>query len=289
MAKPNYNIAMFAYNEERNIVKSIENIYANIDDNLGNFFLLANGCTDNTVAIAKQIKQRLAFEKLTVIDIPIGDKCNAWNHYVYTLAQDEMCHFFVDADVTFSKNCFTLMFDKLVNCQPTPNIVAGYPLSGRNLAFYQHLVEQRFCFFGNLYAASGQYLSMVKEKQFTLPIGLNWIDSFLTKAANTDISFESNNRPGRVVYLKNVGFEFESLSPFRKDDILLYKNRIARYELGKIQERYLDQMAFTQWPEDMREINLKIRDDFDSDTRELGFVKKFLVKKRLNKLLEPKG
>ncbi|MFT4655828.1 MAG: hypothetical protein ACI82S_003502, partial [Patiriisocius sp.] len=43
IAKPNYNIAMFAYNEERNIVKSIENVYANIDDNLGTFFLLANG------------------------------------------------------------------------------------------------------------------------------------------------------------------------------------------------------------------------------------------------------
>jgi glycosyltransferase involved in cell wall biosynthesis len=286
IAKPNYNIAMFAYNEERNIVKSIENVYANIDDNLGTFFLLANGCTDNTVAVAEQIKQNLGFDKLRVIDIEIGDKCNAWNHYVYALAQDEMCHFFVDADVTFSTNCFALMFEKLVSCQPIPNIVAGYPLSGRNLAFYQHLVEDRSCFFGNLYAASGNYLSMVKQKQFTLPMGLNWIDSFLTKAANTDITFESNNRPGRVVYLENVGFEFESLSPFRKDDIVLYKNRIARYELGKIQERYLDQMSFTKWPKNMKEINLKIRDNFNEETRELGFVKRFLVKRRLKKLLK---
>jgi hypothetical protein len=127
---------------------------------------------------------------------------------------------------------------------------------------------------------------MVKQKQFTLPMGLNWIDSFLTKAANTDITFESNNRPGRVVYLKNVGFEFESLSPFRKDDIVLYKNRIARYELGKIQEHYLDQMSFTKWPKNMKEINLKIRDSFNAVTRELGFVKRFLVKRRLKKLLK---
>ncbi len=280
-----YNIVMFAYNEEKNLKFSLTNVFKNIDNNIQKVYLLANGCTDNTVKVANDIKKQLNFTNLEIVEITLGDKCNAWNHYVHAIRANANCHFFIDADVSFSDQCFPILYNELCNTKPTPNIVAGYPLSGRNLSFYKMLVEERACFFGNLYGASKQYIEMVRAKEFKLPIGLNWIDSFLTKAANTDIEFLPDNLPSRVIFKKGVGFKFESLSPFKIDDLKLYKNRIARYELGKIQEIYLDSINVSDWPKSMVEINRDIMKHFDEKTMHLGIVKKLLVKQRLNKLI----
>ena len=276
---------MFAYNEELNIEASLRNVLKNIDTQLQNVHLMANGCTDGTVTVAKQLKTELAFDRLVIHEISLGDKCNAWNHYVHTLRPNADCHFFIDSDVRFTEQCFPKLFTRLQEATTTPNIIAGYPLSGRNVEFYQMLVEQRACFFGNLYGASQQYIEMVRDNNFCLPIGLNWIDSFLTKAANTDIQFLDHNLPDRVIYEKGIGFEFDSLSPFKIADIKLYKNRIARYELGKIQEKYLDNIDVSKWPKTMSEINLQIKSSFDRDSKHLNLLKKYLVKKRLSKLI----
>jgi len=276
---------MFAYNEADNLSLSLTNMHNNIDKRVQTVYLLANGCTDNTVEVAHQLKEKLSFSQLEIVEIAIGDKCNAWNHYVHEIRAEADCHFFVDADVLFSDNCFPILYDELINAEPTPNIVAGYPLSGRNLEFYKMLVEERACFFGNLYGASQSYIEMVREKEFYLPVGLNWIDSFLTKAANTDIQFLDHNLPNRVIYKKGVGFQFESLSPFKFDDIKLYKNRIARYELGMIQEVYLDALAAKDWPRNMVTINKDILLNFDDKAVHLGLIKKTLVKRRLKKLI----
>lgn len=276
---------MFAYNEANNLSLSLTNMHNNIDDRINTVYLLANGCTDNTVQIAHQLKEKLSFTQLEIIEISLGDKCNAWNHYVHEIRAEADCHFFVDADVIFSNNCFSILYDELIEAETTPNVIAGYPLSGRNLDFYKMLVEERSCFFGNLYGVSHEYLRMIQEKDFYLPVGLNWIDSFLTKAANTDIQFLDHNLPDRVIYKKDVGFQFESLSPFKLDDIKLYKNRIARYELGKIQEVYLDKLLVNEWPRDMKNINSDILQNFGSNTTHLGLIKKLLVKHRLQKLI----
>jgi hypothetical protein len=280
-----YNIAMFAYNEETNLKMSLEAVFANSNSSLKTVYLLANGCTDKTVELAYSLKQEHSFDKLEIVEIKLGDKCNAWNVYVHDIADNVDCHFFIDADCIFSKNCFPLLATKLYESASQVNIIAGMPLTGRNVKLYQSLVTTKSCFFGNLYGMHKHYLTMIREKSFRLPIGLNWIDSFLTKAANTDIQFLDHNLVNRVTHLENVGFNFDSLSPFKIDDITLYKNRIARYELGKIQEIYLDQLAFSNWPTDMHGINVDIKANFEAKTKQLGAIKKYLVKRRLNNLI----
>jgi glycosyltransferase involved in cell wall biosynthesis len=276
---------MFAYNEAGHIDFALKNVFNNVDDRLQNVYLLANGCTDNTIQIAEKTKSELQTNKLKIVEISIGDKCNAWNHYIHDIGENADCHFFVDADVIFSHNCFPILFDELNKTEPKPNIIGGYPLSGRNLDFYRWLIEERSCFFGNLYGATQEYIEMIRDKNFYMPVGLNWIDSFLTKAANTDIEFYSKNLPNKVIHKKGVGFEFESLSPFKWADIKLYKNRIARYELGMIQETYLDKLKRQDWPRRMHGINLDISSHFDEKAKHLGPIKKYLVKKRLHKLI----
>lgn len=282
-----YNICMFAYNEEKNIRASIENVFAQPLDNLDTFYVIANGCTDNTVSLAKALKIEGKLDKLQVVELQVGDKCNAWNFYMRELStkHEVECHFFVDADVKFSSNAFEKMAAHLINADESYVAIAGLPQSGRNKDYYRELVTERSCLFGNLYGLRNTFIKRINELGFFLPKGLNWIDSFITKAVNTNLDFKKRNLPNRVTYLDECGYYFEHLSPFSLSDIKLYKNRIARYELGKIQERLLDEIKVENWPENMDQINQDITDNFNNLTAKLGFVKKVLVKKRLRKAL----
>jgi glycosyltransferase involved in cell wall biosynthesis len=280
-----YNIVMFAYNEAHNIANSIRSIHTSVGKHLGQFFVIANGCTDNTAAVAEKIKRDLDFTQMHVIDIAIGDKCNAWNTYIHEYSGDYALHFFVDADVIFSENVFEQLYAKSQSALPETNAIAGLPLSGRNKDFYESLVKERHCIFGNLYGLTYRMINLIKSKSFRLPKGLNWIDSFITKAINTDLQFHPYNLENRVTYLQNAGYRFDSLSMFKLNDVKLYKNRIARYELGKLQEQYLDALPVSDWPQDMDEINKDIDLKFQDITKDLTYIKTWLVKKRLSKLI----
>lgn len=289
-----YNIVMFAYNEEANIVRSIESVFHNVDENLNAFYLIANGCTDNTVLVASATKEKLGFSSMHIKQISLGDKCNAWNTYVHEYSHEHPhkksdnieTHFFTDADVRFSDQCFVKMSHRLTSSEPNTVVIAGMPLSGRNNAFYHELVTQRACFFGNLYGMRLSFIQRIKDTGFRLPIGLNWIDSFLTKAVNTDLSFGKHNLPNRTTWIESVGYNFDSLRFWKREDITLYLNRIARYELGKIQEHYLDALNVESWPENMIEINHQIWANFDSEVHHLPWFKKRLVRKRLRKIID---
>lgn len=284
-AYPDYAIVMFAYNEGERIAGSLASLQASCDGRLTRAVVIANGCTDDTADQVRRYQADIGFDSLELIELSLGDKCNAWNHYVHSLAGNEACHFFVDADVRFSDAAFPKLAQTLRQDKSKPHIVAGMPLSGRNADYYRSLVRERSCFFGNLYGASNAYIRLLQHSGFRLPIGLNWIDSFLTKAANTDLQFGQDNLPNRVTYVENVGFYVESLKPWRMADIKLYKNRIARYELGKLQERYLDELPVQDWPEAMDAINAQISDEFSASTKDIHPIKRQLAKQRLHRLL----
>lgn len=277
---------MFAHNEEKNIALSVQSIWQNCDSRLARYYVIANGCTDNTIEIALREKTRLQFEKMTVIDITIGDKCNAWNTYVHDLYEKVNVHYFCDADVCFSNQCFPSMYDKLAKASSNTVLIAGMPLSGRNLHFYKSLITDRNCFFGNLYGVVDEFVERLRVQKFRLPSNLNWIDSTLTKAVNTDLQFTDVNLPDRTTWIEGCGYSFDSLSFFKFEDLRLYYNRITRYELGKLQEVFLDGIEFSNWPSDMKEINQTIWYEFDIHTAHLSLIKKMLVKKRLSKLLQ---
>lgn len=277
---------MFAYNEEKNIEKSVNSIFNNVSENLQTLTVIANGCTDNTVGCLQQLKEEKDYEKLNIVNLAIGDKCNAWNEYMHNLHTNSEVHFFVDADVQFSEECFDKLFKTLIQSPEETVAIAGMPISGRNKDFYRSLITERSCFFGNLYGLKRCFVEKVKQENFHLPIGLNWIDSFLTKAVNTDIQFFNYNLPNRVTYLEGAGYFFDSLSPFKRSDIKLYFNRIARYELGKLQEKHLDKLKIQDWPKDMKKINLLINQNFVQEAVALSAFKRYLARKRLSKLLQ---
>lgn len=251
-----YSIVTFAYNEEKTIGGTIASILANCDHRLSKVTVVANGCTDGTVNVAKTSLSNSEID-FSVIEISLGDKCNAWNEYVYHHRPKADAHFFVDSDVTFTKDAFPLLFDKLLK-SPGKNAVAGLPLTGRNIKQYVELTTLYSCLYGGLYGLTDDFLERVAEIGACLPIGLSWIDAQITKMVNDDLNDKKDDYQHRVTFVEGVGYEFESLKPWRINDVRLYINRICRYKTGQLQEPYLDALPYSKWPRTMEEINRKI-------------------------------
>jgi hypothetical protein len=192
-----------------------------------------------------------------VIELSLGDKCNAWNQYVYHYLPEADVHFFVDSDVTFTKNAFPILFEQLLGSEGK-NAVAGLPLTGRNIEQYEELTKLYSCLFGGLYGLTDDFVRRIVKNKTCLPIGLSWIDAQITKMVNDDLKDEKDDYQHRVTFVEGVGYEFESLKPWKIDDIQLYIDRICRYKTGQMQEPYLDALPYSEWPDTMENINREI-------------------------------
>lgn len=277
-----YAIVMFAHNEQDNISQSVNSIFQNCDEQLERLLVIANGCTDNTVAVLQKLQSNYA--KLTVQDLDIGDKCNAWNRYVheYSVGLSSITHFFVDADVRFTTMAFPKMHSSL-RADQQANAIAGLPFSGRNIAQYTDMVTKGLCLFGNCYGLKVEFITLLRDKKFKLPIGLGWIDSAITKMVNRDVEDISSPKKGKITFNSECGYEFDSLSIFKKSDWTLYINRIIRYRLGKLQEKHLEKIGFTQWPDNLLEINALVLEDIRLNSPWYHLLDKKLVANRILK------
>lgn len=271
---------MFAYNESKNIQSSIQSVLKNADNQLIKFTVLVNGSTDSTAKIVKQLISDGTSKKLTLVELAIGDKCNAWNTYVHSLAVECEMHFFLDADVKFTSQAFPKMYSTLIR-DVNANAIAGLPFSGRNIKQYEMMVKNYNCLFGNCYGLKHNFIQLIRKKHFRLPIGLGWIDSAITKVVNRDIEDIPNSKIGKVIYHQKCGYTFKSLSPFSISDIKLYMNRITRYRLGKMQEKYLEKISFLDWPYSLYDINQRVLEDINKSSHWYNLFEKKLVTKRI--------
>lgn len=278
-----YSVVTFAYNEEKTIAQTIRSILVNCDDRLTKLTVVANGCTDQTVEVAKTSMESAAVP-CEVVELSLGDKCNAWNEYVYNHLPKADVHFFVDSDVTFTDQAFPKLFEQLMS-SPDKNAVTGLPQTGRNIRQYSELATRYSCLFGNLYGLKNEFVQRLAEQKIRLPVGLSWIDAQITKLVNDNLEYYKDDYQHRVTFVDGVGYCFDSLKPWKPEDIRLYINRICRYKTGQLQEPHLDSLPFPEWPKTMNEINgLVIAKGLN--LRTLGFfvILKSKVKKRLKRI-----
>ena len=273
---------MFAHNEEKHIANSISSVLDSADINLNKIYVIANGCSDDTSSETMKLQLAVSNDKISLIELELGDKCNAWNHYIHDVADSSLVHFFVDADVRFIPGTFGRLSQCLANTK-CANAAAGLPFSGRNQQQYLDMVKQGRCLFGNCYALKREFIEKIRQKSFYLPIGLGWIDSAITKIVNRDLEDIPNPKEGRIVHDVESGYRFDSLSIFSKADRQLYISRIVRYRLGKHQEKYLEKGSFLSWPRVLDEINYAILNDIQCNAKWFNILDRYFVAKRIAK------
>ena len=140
-------IAVLAHNEENEIEETLtgllrQSIFAN--DALGievTIFVIANGCTDETVAISKKSlsRQELQYKfRWQVADLQDAGKANAWNVFVHDLLPVDVAYAAImDADICFGEHdtiakCIRMLEQSPRQLIATPRLVKHFPKTRSN-------------------------------------------------------------------------------------------------------------------------------------------------------------
>ena len=189
------DIGLFAHNEAAGIADMLRGLMAqdifDAPDFSARVLVLANGCTDATVAIA----QSECGPTTTVVDLPAAGKSRTWNRFVHGFARED-AHFliFMDADIAFSthdtlrrlvQHLLTRPDLWVINSQPIKDIIAlpsGLSTIDKVIAAASGgLDDWKTAICGQLYA-----MPAARARAFHLPIGLPVEDGFLRAMVLTD-------------------------------------------------------------------------------------------------------
>lgn len=261
MAGTPYRVALFARNEARNLPAAIAALIGACPPGSDlRITVLINGCTDSTPDVVRSLAASHA--QVTGVLLPFGDKSNAWNTYVYEIADASSVHFFTDGDVTCSPGALERMQETLLQSEGAAAI-AGMPLAGRHQEQYRRHIREWHWLFGNLYAVRHDQLARIRSAGARLPIGLAGSDHFVSKlmAARTirPTSLDWNQN----IHRDDAGFMFHSLQPFRPRDWRIYRNRRVTYALRQRQIPLLDSLDLSDLPRTMDAVNRGILADLE--------------------------
>ncbi len=190
---PVADIGIFAHDEAGGIAAMVARLAA--QDMTGidaRIVVLANGCSDDTVALARQAARGSGIE---VADLPEGGKSRTWNRFVHDLSRRHaQVLVFADADIAFpAPDCLRRLVLGLaarpglqvLNSQPVKDIVARperlTPLDRMIAAAGGGLDDWKSAICGQLYAMPAS-----AARRHHLPVGLPVEDGFLRAMVLTD-------------------------------------------------------------------------------------------------------
>ena len=230
------SVCIFAHNEERLLPACV----AAFDDAAAGApfkaHILVNGSTDQTLGVAKTLAA--ADPRITVHDLPVADKANAWNDYVYRIARHEDVHIFLDGDIAPAPRAFAELVAALHE-HPRAYAAAALPLSGRDRAAWAERLKHLSYLSGNLYSMSGKALAAFRARDLQLPFGAKGEDGLIAYLLLTDLKGgEDDSHRERLVVAEKAGFEFNSLA-LNWNDARIYHRRLKRYSERHFQKAVL--------------------------------------------------
>lgn len=225
-----WSVAIFAYNESKNIGRCLQSLEA-VSGNI-TAYVLINGCTDDTEAVVRRIAKDKPW--VVPVSIAIGDKCNAWNHYVHEIRQSSEMHVFLDGDCYVYKDSLHALAKTLAE-HPDAYAAAGFPATGRSRREWAIQLSQS-SLSGNLYALSDAAVVKMRNEKIYLPKNFVGDDSLLNYLLLTDFQAGKNDRHHeRIVAATQAKFGFDPLSPWRPSDYVKHFKRSVRYSVRHYQ------------------------------------------------------
>lgn len=191
------DVGVFAHNEAAGITAMVQRLAAQDVGGLDlRIVILANGCRDDTVRLARAAADAEgAAGRIVIEDLPLPGKSRCWNSFVHQIARaDADVLVFADADIVFPEpDCLARLATGLaarsplwaLNSQPVKDIQADpVDLTGIErliAAAGGGLDDWKAAICGQLYA-----MPAAAARRFHLPIGLPVEDGFLRAMVLTD-------------------------------------------------------------------------------------------------------
>lgn len=229
-----FAVAVFAHNEEGSIDRCLESVLAAAAP-AGRVAVqvLNNGSRDGT---ADRVRAWQARDPcVSLVEIALGDKANAWNVFVHETCPRANWYVFVDGDVTVDAHAFAALRESLVS-HPQALLATGVPSTGRHRREQIDYLRQYGGVLGNLYATRSDFIQGIRDRGIRMPIGFIREDGLVGAFACYGLDTGANRwDTARVAIAENAAFIFPSLSLGRLDDWRLYWRRRIRYSIGHFQ------------------------------------------------------
>jgi glycosyltransferase involved in cell wall biosynthesis len=249
------SICIFAQNEQRLLPQCIGALEAAASGESYHAHILLNGCTDDTPIVARSLAA--ADPRVSIHELPVGDKANAWNEYVFRIAPEASTHIFLDGDINPSVNAISTLASSLRE-HPDAYGAAALPVTGRSRRSWATRLFMNRYLSGNLYALTDAALARFRQHKLHLPFGAKGEDGLITYILLTDFQGgEDDSHHNRIVIGEDATFEFESLG-LNWRDMKLYHRRLQRYSERHFQKvilyRLLKESGLAAMPENIFDI-----------------------------------
>jgi len=223
------SVVVFAHDEAAHIATALDCIDAAGLGGQDRVTVLVNGSRDATAEI---VARRAAGDsRIRAEVIALGDKANAWDHYVQTIADPAVpVHIFIDGDVRVSPGAFALI-DAALAQHPEARAASCLPRGGRQSDRWQARILRDHGLPGNFYALRGEVLRRMKGRIW-LPVGLIGDDTLLRWLVLRDLDPGAVPVAERIRPVPGAFFDYESF-PFSNPGALW--RRHMRYALREVQ------------------------------------------------------
>ena len=233
-------VCIFARNEALHLPRCIAALDAAGEGVNYRAHILVNGCTDDTAAVARILAA--ADPRLTVHELPVGDKAHAWNHYVHHIAAradtPTVTQVFLDGDIRPGRGALAALI-RSFEAAPSAYGAAALPASGRSREKWATRLRRQNFISGNLYALSDKALQTFRRRQIRLPYGAKGEDGVISYLLLTDFEGGADDRHvSRITVAEDAAFEFDPLS-LNLRDLAIYRRRLRRYSERHFQKSVL--------------------------------------------------
>jgi glycosyltransferase involved in cell wall biosynthesis len=222
---------VLAHNEERHIAACLASLFDGEPGHPLDVYVMANGCTDQTEAVVRE--QAKKYQRVHLISIALGDKCNAWNVFVNEIAPkqapDREIYFFMDGDARILPGSLSAL-SRGLDRNPRAHAASAPPASGRSIELDRRTLIQHRGLVANLYALRGSFMNELHLKSVRIPLGLEGDDGLIGALVKWDLDPATNRFDHLLIEpCEDAGFVFESMSPLKPSHWLSYWRRAVRY------------------------------------------------------------
>lgn len=232
-----WSIGVFGKNESATLLECLRAISAAIGNSRAHVSVLLNGTTDDSARVAE-----IAFEKFKltgqVVLIPLADKSNAINKFIYGLRPPSPVVFFVDAYAMVLADSFARLSSSLARSADA-HAAAAVPSSGRSAAMLRKHMVADSGLHGSLFAVKGPFLDRVVESGLRLPIGLYRGDGLLGSMVKHDLNSRNDWDSRRIVVVPEATWRSPTLSPLNPADLRRWWRRQLNQARARVELRGL--------------------------------------------------